>query len=77
METKTLLKLANIVICIIMILGGIGRVFSNFNPIQIIISVYVTGFGVLILAAELKFRKLLKDFGFLTNHLGKGLFCIL
>ena len=77
MNKKTLLKLANIIIGAFMIIGGISRTFSSLlNPQMLIISVYIVGFGVLLVAAELKFKEMLKNFQFLENYFGKGLFCI-
>ena len=62
---KTVMKLANIVICVLMIIGGFGRIFENLtNPVQLVISVYIMGFGVLLLFAELKSKGFFKNFAF-------------
>jgi len=63
MKKETIFKIVNIFIGVVMIFGGITNLINNILlPAKFIIALYLTGFGILLIAAELKFDTILKNF---------------
>jgi len=63
--------------CVLIIFGLIGVVtLGGFNPKTLVDDFYQMLFGALIICAEMRWVRFLKQFSFLTSFLGLGLFYI-
>ena len=70
---KKLLKLSTFITSGLLFLTAILN-FNSTEPQDIVLSIYIIIFGILLLLCE--FGKCLKYFGFLHNYLGKGFFIL-
>lgn len=75
---KTIRLTGMILGCVVLAIGIIFLVLpgSSLNPRNVINSIYLIIFGMLMIAAEMRWQKLLRYTYFLQHFLGLGMFYI-